>query len=686
MQLGITRKQAVALAVIVFGTFVAVLNSTVVSPALPHIMKEMSVTAATAQWLTTGFTLVNAIMIPVTAFLQDKYSTRKLFAVAMGIFTVGSVLSAWGPNFGVLLAGRLVQAAGEGILMPLTGTVLILTFPVERRGTAMGIFGVVLGFAPAFGPTASGLVIDSYSWHVMFIAISVLGLITTVLGYVLMHESEGLNPASVLDVPSVVMSSIGFGGTLFGLSDIGSSGIRPVGIIVLAVGVATLVLFFWRQLHMEHPMLQVRVLSNRRFMLSTIITMVVQGALMAGAILLPIYLQTYRDFSATMSGLVMMPGALGMGLMGLVAGRMFDKRGPRLLAITGTGLLTLSTFGLAILTDTTTLVFLTALYTVRLLSLSLVNMPIGTWGINALDNRLINHGNSVNNTFRMVAGSLGTAVIVSVSTAVTGVAEQTMDPVHAGIHGVNMAFLVAAALCLIAFILTFIFVRNDPADHRAADPTGERRDILSRVTKTDVYDLPQSATVMDAVRLFVERHISAAPIVDEDGRAVGFISDGDVLRHLSQRSGTVVDPVTAISSTISTDDGSDVSSRVSNILNLNVMSIATRGALGVDSHADLAEVSRVLADNHLKKVPVIEDGRVVGVINRSDIMAYAMQIMLDAENSHEAAHVSAHENATAASIASQASEAAAAVGAPEVQPAAPSADVDAADNQEHKQS
>lgn len=631
MKLGITRKQAVALVIIVFGAFVAVLNSTVVSPALPHVMREMDITAATAQWLTTGFTLVNAIMIPVTAFLQDKYSTRKLFAVAMGVFTLGSLMCAWGPNFGLLLAGRLVQAAGEGILMPLTGTVLMLTFPMERRGTAMGIFGVVLGFAPAFGPTVSGLVIDSYSWRVMFAAIAVLGVITTVLGYVLMHESDGLNPSSTLDFPSLVMSSVGFGGTLFGLSDIGSNGVRVAGVVVLVVGVVTLVFFFRRQLHMEQPMLQVRVLSNRRFLLSTVITMVVQGALMAGAILVPIYLQTYRGFSATTSGLVMMPGAIVMGLMGLVAGRMFDKRGPRLLAVCGTGFLALSTLGLAILTDSTTLGFLTALYTVRLLSLSLVNMPIGTWGINALDNNLINHGNSVNNTFRMVAGSLGTAVIVSVSTAVTGAASGSMDPVHAGIHGVNMAFLVAAALCLVAFVLTLLFVRNDPADHAAADPTGERRDILSRVTKSEVYDLPQTATVMDAVRLFVDRHISAAPIVDDEGRAVGFISDGDILRYLSPRTGTVVDPITAISSTITTDDGADVSSRVSNLMGLNVMSIATRGALGVDSHADLAEVCRFLADNHLKKVPVIEEGRVVGVVNRSDIMGYAMQIVLDAE-------------------------------------------------------
>ncbi|MEE8715782.1 MAG: MDR family MFS transporter [Coriobacteriales bacterium] len=630
--MGLTKKQVVTLAIIVFGTFVAVLNSTVVSPALPHVMAEMHVNAATAQWLTTGFTLVNAIMIPITAFLQDKFSTRRLFGVAMGVFTLGSVLCAAAPGFVILLVGRLVQAAGEGILMPLAGTVLMLTFPVERRGTAMGIFGVVLGFAPAFGPTVAGLVIDAYSWRIMFGAIAVLGLVTTVVGSALMQETAGLNPSSTLDVPSVVLSTLGFGGVLYALSDLGSNGVSPANLAVFAVGVVALVLFFRRQLGMETPMLQVRVLANRRFMLATVITMLVQGALMAGAVLVPIYLQTYRGFSATTSGLVMMPGAIIMGLMGLVAGRLFDKRGPRLLAIVGTGLLALSTAAFTILSDSTTLGFLTALYTVRLFSLSLVNMPIGTWGINALDNSLVNHGNSVNNTFRQVAGSLGTAIIVSVCTTVTEASAGTMDATHAGIHGINMAFLVATALCVCAFVLSVIFVRNGDEDASVSDPTGERKGILAHVIKTDVYTLPQSATVRDAVSLFVEKHISAAPIVDDAGNAVGFVSDGDVLRFLSPRTGTITDPITAISSTISSDDTRlPLPDKIEHLMSANVMSIATKGALGVDAHADLSHVCRFLGENHLKKAPVLEGGKVVGVINRSDIMSYTMQVVLERE-------------------------------------------------------
>ena len=167
----LTRKQWLMLTVLVLGAFVTVLNQTLVTPALPSIMVEMSIDQSTAQWLTTGFTLVNAIMIPITAYLQDRFSTRKLFLTSMGLFAVGTLLCGLGHNFPMLLGGRLVQAAGAGILMPVTMTVLMLVFPVDRRGSAMGIFGLVIAFAPAIGPTVAGFVIDQADWHILFYAV-----------------------------------------------------------------------------------------------------------------------------------------------------------------------------------------------------------------------------------------------------------------------------------------------------------------------------------------------------------------------------------------------------------------------------------------------------------------------------------------------------------------------------------
>ena len=623
---GLTRKQIVMLAVLVFGTFVTVLNQTVVSPALPSIMSEMSVDAATAQWLTTGFTLVNAIMVPITAFLTDRFTTRRLFLTSMVLFTCGTALAAWGPSFPVLLGGRLVQAAGAGILMPLVMTVLMWTFPVDRRGTAMGVFGIVIAFAPAAGPTVAGIIIDQANWHVMFWIIAALCLVVIFFAGAVLERGGETNKDVTLDVPSVILSTIGFGGLLYGLSAIGSYGVTADSAAGVVIGAVALVFFFRRQLRMEHPMLQVRVLANRKFLIATIIVMLVQGALLAGGILLPILLQSYMGFSATTSGLVLLPGAIIMGAMGPVAGRLFDKHGPRVLAVTGTGILALTTSAFIFMGPGTGLVTLTVIYTVRLFSLSLVNMPISTWGMNALPDKLVNHGTSVQNTFRQVAGSLGTAIIVSTSTAVQNAVAGSTDATTAGVFGIHMAFVVATALCVIGFVLTVALVRNKPGDEAAADEDNKHRSLIEQIMKRDVYTLPEDATVLEAMQLLVNNHISAAPLVDAAGKPTGFISDGDIMRYLSKRGQMIMDPVVMIVQTVDAyADHKDYAHKLEHLMSMKASDIGAKGIIGVNVHADLPEVCRVLGENHLKKVPVLDNGIIVGVINRSDITHFSME-------------------------------------------------------------
>ena len=614
---GLTRKQIIMLIVLVFGTFVTVLNQTVVAPALPSIMSEMCVDAAVAQWLTTGFTLVNAIMVPITAFLTDRFTTRRLFLASMVLFTAGTALAAWGPNFPVLLAGRLIQAAGAGILMPLVMTVLMWTFPIDRRGTAMGVFGIVIAFAPAAGPTVAGIIIDQANWHVMFWIIAVLCAAVIVFAAFALERGGETNKDVKLDVVSVALSTLGFGGLLYGLSAIGSYGVTADSAGGVIVGAVALAFFFRRQLRMEQPMLQVRVLTNRKFLIATIIVMLVQGALLAGGILIPILLQSYMGFSATTSGLVLLPGAIVMGAMGPVAGRLFDKHGPRVLAVIGTGVLALTTATFMFMGPGMGLITLTVIYTVRLFSLSLVNMPISTWGMNALPDKLMNHGTSVQNTFRQVAGSLGTAVIVSASTV-------------AGVFGIHAAFAVATALCVLGFVLTVALVRNKPGDEAAADEDNAHRSIIEQIMKRDVYTLPENATVLEAMQLLVNNHISAAPLVDAAGKPTGFISDGDIMRYLSKRGQMIMDPVVMIVQTVDAySDHKDYAHKLEHLMGMKASDIGAKGIIGVSVHADLPEICRVLGENHLKKVPVLEDGVIVGVINRSDITHFSMEKYLE---------------------------------------------------------
>lgn len=627
---GLTRKQIIMLIVLVFGTFVTVLNQTVVAPALPSIMSEMRVDAAVAQWLTTGFTLVNAIMVPITAFLTDRFTTRRLFLASMVLFTAGTALAAWGPNFPVLLAGRLIQAAGAGILMPLVMTVLMWTFPIDRRGTAMGVFGIVIAFAPAAGPTVAGIIIDQANWHVMFWIIAVLCAAVIVFAAFALERGGETNKDVKLDVVSVALSTFGFGGLLYGLSAIGSYGVTADSAGGVIIGVIALAFFFRRQLRMEQPMLQVRVLTNRKFLIATIIVMLVQGALLAGGILIPILLQSYMGFSATTSGLVLLPGAIVMGAMGPVAGRLFDKHGPRVLAVIGTGVLALTTATFMFMGPGMGLITLTVIYTVRLFSLSLVNMPISTWGMNALPDKLMNHGTSVQNTFRQVAGSLGTAVIVSASTVATNMVSGSTDAVTAGVFGIHAAFAVATALCVLGFVLTVALVRNKPGDEAAADEDNAHRSLIERIMKRDVYTLPENATVLEAMQLLVNNHISAAPLVDAAGKPTGFISDGDIMRYLSKRGQMIMDPVVMIVQTVDAySDHKDYAHKLEHLMGMKASDIGAKGIIGVSVHADLPEICRVLGENHLKKVPVLEDGVIVGVINRSDITHFSMEKYLE---------------------------------------------------------
>lgn len=456
---GLTQKTLMINLVMLVGAFIAILNQTLLTPALPSIMADMNIGASTAQWLTTGFMLVNGIMIPVTAYLIDRFTTRKLFFVSMGIFTLGTALAAVSTTFPMILAARLLQAAGAGVMMPMGQTILLLTLPRQYRGLGMGIIGLVIGVAPAVGPVVSGLVVESFGWHILFKAMVPLALLTIVFAYFFL-ENMGETSHITLDMPSVILSTLGFGGLLYSFSALGSYGFNNLVAVTLLIGVISLLLFVRRQLHMEQPLLKMDILKNHRFALSVVLTMLVQAALNVGVVLNPIYIQTIRGFGASVSGFLMLPASIAMLIMSPISGRLFDKFGPRRLAIPGLFLTAVFTIPMVLMDENTSLYYLAFVYTIRTIGLSMVNMPLNTWGLNSLDNRVMAHGTAIGNTFRQVAGSLGTAILITVMSIVVA---NSADPtaIQSQIHGVNMAYFGAAIMMFTAFILTILFVKND---------------------------------------------------------------------------------------------------------------------------------------------------------------------------------------------------------------------------------
>jgi EmrB/QacA subfamily drug resistance transporter len=456
-------KQSTIVTLLLAGTFIAILNQTLMITAIPPIMEEMNITANSAQWLTTVFMLVNGIMIPVSAFLLERFTTRQLFLSAMGVFAFGTLVAGLAPNFEMLLLGRVIQSSGAGVMLPLMQTVFLMIFPVNKRGSAMGLVGLVISFAPAIGPALSGWVTSHYSWRLLFFIILPIALIDIIIAYFALKNVTETRKTKV-DAFSIILSSFGFGGLLYGFTCAGNLGWTASSTLLwLGIGVVALVLFITRQLRLKHPMLEFRVFANSVFPLTVAIGMITFMGLIGAETIIPLFMQNMRDFTAFEAGLALLPGALITGLLSPITGRLFDKFGARWLAFTGLTIITGSSFAFATLGPSTSFTFITVMYGIRMLGLGMVMMPVATAGLNRLPKRLIPHGAAMDNTMKMIAASVGTAILVTVMTTVAGNAADNPEISYPDMFGANMAFIVVSVLSLIGLIISF-FIKNEKAE------------------------------------------------------------------------------------------------------------------------------------------------------------------------------------------------------------------------------
>lgn len=499
-------------AVLILGMFVSILNQTIINVALPPLMNEFNVSTSTAQWLITGFMLVNGILVPISAFLVSRFTYRKLFIAAMLFFTVGSIICATSGNFTMMMTGRVVQAVGAGILMPVGMNIFMTLFPPNKRGAAMGLLGVAMILAPAIGPTVTGWVIENYSWNLMFYGMFVIGLIITFLSLKFFTLAQPVSKTK-LDVFGVISSSIGLGSLLYGFSEAGNNGWTSAEVVItLIIGVVGLAVFIWRELTTDNKMLDLQVFKYPTFTFTLVINAIVTMALFGGMLLLPVYLQNIRGFTPMESGLLLLPGSLIMGIMGPVAGKLFDKYGIRPLAIVGLAITTFATYKFTTLSMDTPYSVIMTDYIIRSIGMSFIMMPIMTAGMNALPMKLISHGTATQNTSRQVAGSIGTAILITLMTQQTTahVADYgnmlttsnpiLVDKVHgmgqslaalagsaqagdamstqllfgqisklSAINGINDAFLIATILAGIAWVLSFFLPSGNKPNRKAGN-------------------------------------------------------------------------------------------------------------------------------------------------------------------------------------------------------------------------
>jgi EmrB/QacA subfamily drug resistance transporter len=450
---GVKFHRATIVSILLAGSFLAVLNQTLLITATPHIMNEFQLSKGMGQWVTTIFMLVNGIMIPITAFLMETYTTRRLFLLSMIIFIIGTVVCGVSINFPILMVGRIIQATGAGILLPLMMTILMLIFPMERRGFAMGISGLVISFAPALGPAIAGWLIDIYPWRSLFFMILPLAALDIIFAYFFMKNIITRTFPKV-DILSIALSVFGFGGLLFGFSIVGDYGWVNVFVLSsIAIGAIALTLFILRQLKLKEPILDFRILSNKIYTISVLIGMITFMMLIAAETILPIYMQLMAGFTAFESGLMILPGAMIMGILSPFVGKIFDAIGAKGLLITGLSIMTVTTLFFTQLSTETSLVYLTIVYAIRMIGISMVMMPATTAGLNVLPDRLMPHGTAMTNTMRQVAASIGTASLVTVM-SLAALDPTTGNP-EAIVHGVNITFYVATVITIIGLILAF---------------------------------------------------------------------------------------------------------------------------------------------------------------------------------------------------------------------------------------
>lgn len=397
--------------------FIGLFSETALNMALGDLINVFQVSSSTVQWLTTGYLLTLGILVPVSGLLLQWFSTRQLFTASLVFSIIGTLVAAVAPGFGMLMLARVIQAIGTGLLLPLMFNTILLIFPIHKRGATMGLMGLVIMFAPAIGPSVSGLIIENLNWHWIF-WVSLPFLVIALLSGITYMQNVSTITKPKIDVLSIILSTIGFGGIVYGFSSAGESGWgSSIVISTIVVGLAALLLFSLRQLKMSKPMIDLRVFKYPMFTLGLLAVFITFMIILSSMILLPLYLQTGLALAAFSAGLVLLPGGVLNGLMSPLTGRIFDKYGPRGLVVPGFAIMIVMLWILSTVNTETSILTVILLHSFLFIGVSMVMMPAQTNGLNQLPKDLYPDGTAMMNTLQQVSGAIGTAVAITIMSA-----------------------------------------------------------------------------------------------------------------------------------------------------------------------------------------------------------------------------------------------------------------------------
>lgn len=484
----LTHAAFVSIAILTFITFVGNFTQLQLSAALPTIVSDFGISVTTGQWLTSVFQLVMGVMVPLTAYLTRRFSTRQIVIASMAVFTLGSVFAWLGSSFVLVLIGRLLEAVGTGVMWPVLQITVFSIYPLSRRGMAMGTVGMAMSVAPAIGPTLGGVQTDLNGWRSIFLTLTVIGVISLFLAIFGLRNFGTRDASAKADFFSVGLSIFGFGGLMFGFTNIESYPFtHPMVRLAMLIGVIGIVWFVLRQIHgarrqsadpsKQPPLLNLSVLKNKSFTVGTVTAALSFFAFSSIMVIMPLYIQDCRGYSATISGLVMLPGAFGQCIAQFFGGKALDRFGARPVALIGSITLLFGTIMMSLISMTSWIWWVSIWQFVRQIGMGFVLMPITTWSLNCLEPEEVSAGSAVTNTVRQIAGAIGAPVLVILMETFTALRWAAIGGAKnmyavANVFGIQWALRVSATICFVMVLMVFFGVRGNGA--------GSTRDTVQR--------------------------------------------------------------------------------------------------------------------------------------------------------------------------------------------------------------
>ncbi|MCD8199531.1 MAG: MFS transporter [Coriobacteriaceae bacterium] len=612
------RNRTLIFVVMAYATFLSTFNETILNIAFSSIMVDFDVPLSTVQWLATAYMLGAAVMVPISAFGYRSIPTRTLFIIITLLLILGSVIAGFAVNFPLLLIGRIIQALGSGLLIPTSLNIVIAIAPREKLGSYLGIMAAMTTIGISSAIILSGLLLAVFSWHVLPLLFGVLVLVCLIGGaYSLSNVVELTKPR--LDPLSVVLVAFSLIGILYGISTV-FSGSMVLALASFVIGIVCLVLFVRRQGRSDDPLIDLSVLRVRPFAIVVVINMLALLVTFSMNIVIPTFLQSVMGYDALFASLTMFPGIVLACVAAPVAGRTYDRRGIR--GLLPTGFILMGVFlillGLFIGTDIAALRFL--IYVPIACGALLITGPAQSFGLSKLTPEQNPFGVIVLSTGFQIAGCVGSSLFTGVYSAISlsGISAglESTQAYEVGFFAIAMLAVIAVVVGLILTFRLFRYITPEKSDQ--VDPS------LLAVMETDVFTLPDSATVLEAFSLFLEKGTTGAPVVDEEGTVVGFVSDGDIVQNLRRRDSAFQGPYSFL---IDAEDH-DLAGKLETLMQLPITDIATSHVIGVDLHDDFPTVCKVFSKGTLKKVPVFDEGQMVGIVNRSEIMRYSIETYL----------------------------------------------------------